>query len=197
MTHHEKYDAVFFFTAKSAAELEAGVNDELARIIDHYIESYTAIWGKTTGVYQRTASSLHLFDSVFANRTDLVKAAGDGNIELFKTWLTRYSPGRRWLIILDDYDDPKSCNISSLLPNNGVGHVLITSKNPAISAADMQIEIPQTLSRNESVDLLKLAAGPVAICCPEEPSTYSVSGSTVMAKDRLLVSLHDAHTDAR
>jgi hypothetical protein len=164
-THSKKYDAIFWVQAQNTAELETGASLAVARIINYY----TATWDNTSPLlYQRIASTLRMFGSSIEDHDGLMKEASRGreNIERLKDWLPRDRP---WLLILDNYNDPKSCDINSLLPNTGVGHVLITSQNSDVSMTDEQVEIPSSLGRSESVDLLRKVAGKIAYCCKEEP----------------------------
>nr|MDT0659630.1 FxSxx-COOH system tetratricopeptide repeat protein [Micromonospora sp. DSM 115978] len=60
------------------------------------------------------------------------------------------TPVRRWLIILDNADDPEA--IASLLPT-GPGHVLVTSRNPQWARRMVHLEV-DVFRREESVELL-------------------------------------------
>ncbi|MFE9061433.1 FxSxx-COOH system tetratricopeptide repeat protein [Streptomyces violaceusniger] len=69
--------------------------------------------------------------------------------------LRRGDPYRRWLIVLDDADDPEG--IAGLLPAGG-GHVLITSRNRAWADHYAELlEVPP-LNRTESVALVRRRA---------------------------------------
>ncbi|ASQ96930.1 FxSxx-COOH system tetratricopeptide repeat protein [Streptomyces sp. 11-1-2] len=69
--------------------------------------------------------------------------------------LRRGDPYRRWLIVLDDADDPEG--IVGLLPAGG-GHVLITSRNRAWADHYAELlEVPP-LNRTESVALVRRRA---------------------------------------
>ncbi|GDY45450.1 FxSxx-COOH system tetratricopeptide repeat protein [Streptomyces antimycoticus] len=69
--------------------------------------------------------------------------------------LRRGDPYRRWLIVLDDADDPEA--IAGLLPAGG-GHVLITSRNRAWADHYAELlEVPP-LNRAESVALVRRRA---------------------------------------
>ncbi|MCG0284403.1 FxSxx-COOH system tetratricopeptide repeat protein [Streptomyces sp. PSAA01] len=82
-----------------------------------------------------------------AKDADLARAALEA--------LRRGDPYRRWLIVLDDADDPEA--IAGLLPAGG-GHVLITSRNRAWADHYAELlEIPP-LNRTESVALVRRRA---------------------------------------
>ncbi|MGW7616908.1 FxSxx-COOH system tetratricopeptide repeat protein [Streptomyces antimycoticus] len=69
--------------------------------------------------------------------------------------LRRGDPYRRWLIVLDDADDPEA--IAGLLPAGG-GHVLITSRNRAWADHYAELlEVPP-LNRAESIALVRRRA---------------------------------------
>ncbi|KAK4113337.1 TPR-like protein [Canariomyces notabilis] len=160
--HDDKYDVIIWIKAKSEADLETGAS----RAWDRIISRYTATWsgGPLPELYQRIALSVHLFDAQVSDFNDLKREATSGqhSIERLKAWL----PGNRpWLLILDDYNEPEACKIDSLLPSTGMGHVLITSRNPSVSTTDVQIEIPPSLGESEGVELLKRTAGRLVYCC--------------------------------
>ncbi|MGP3945625.1 FxSxx-COOH system tetratricopeptide repeat protein [Streptomyces sp. 6N106] len=82
-----------------------------------------------------------------AKDADLARAALEA--------LRRGDPYRRWLIVLDDADDPEA--IAGLLPAGG-GHVLITSRNRAWADHYAELlEVPP-LHRAESVALVRRRA---------------------------------------
>lgn len=69
--------------------------------------------------------------------------------------LRRGDPYRRWLIVLDDADDPEA--IDDLLPAGG-GHVLITSRNRAWGSHDVDLLDVPPLGREESVAFVRRRA---------------------------------------
>ncbi len=82
-----------------------------------------------------------------AKDADLARAALEA--------LRRGDPYRRWLVVLDDADDPEA--IVDLLPAGG-GHVLITSRNRAWGAHDADLLDVPSLSREESVAFVRRRA---------------------------------------
>ncbi|KAK3356815.1 hypothetical protein B0T25DRAFT_139983 [Lasiosphaeria hispida] len=156
-----KYKAVFWIRAQNAAELETSATHAVTWIIDHYAEN----WDKSPGNYQAIATALGMFDCIVESYEDLrkeVAANGSDNITRFKKWLPTTE---EWLLILDNYDVPGSCKIDAILPNTGVGHVLITSQNPDVSISDAQIRILPYLGIPESLNLLMNESGSIAACC--------------------------------
>lgn len=164
-TRYADYDAIFVIQARNAAELETGASRAVAWIIKKYVSTWD---NSSPGLYKRIAAALHMFDAspYIEDYDSLIKEASDGckNIERLKAWLPSDRP---WLLILDGYDDPKACDIDSLLPSTGVGHVLITSQNPAVSVTDEQFAVEPSMGESESVDLLKRVAGQLSYCCRE------------------------------
>lgn len=63
----------------------------------------------------------------------------------------RAAPVRRWLVVLDNVDEPTE--LHDLLPS-GPGHVLITSRNPQWSATLKTVDVG-VFRRNESLQLLE------------------------------------------
>jgi len=157
----ERYKAVFWIRAQDATELETSASQAMLWIIDHYAKT----WHQSPGHYQVIATELGVFDSKIDSHEDLRKAVtanGTKNIDRFNRWLPTNAD---WLMVLDNYDDPKACNINAILPNTGVGHVLITSNNSGADISDEMIEIPPSLGMSESLNLLMKESGRIAECC--------------------------------
>lgn len=78
----------------------------------------------------------------------------DGQVSAAREALRTGVPSRRWLIVVDNADDPDL--IRELLPN-GPGHVIITSRNPAWNREMDTLDI-DVFKRAESVALFGLRA---------------------------------------
>ena len=82
-----------------------------------------------------------------------VPAGGDVEATLMAVCdaLRRQEPYRRWLLVIDNADDPEE--LLRYLPQTG-GHLLITSRNPAWSDYAEPLEVPE-FTRQESISLIK------------------------------------------
>ncbi|AKT39975.1 FxSxx-COOH system tetratricopeptide repeat protein [Chondromyces crocatus] len=69
-------------------------------------------------------------------------------VEAVRSWLSRHD---RWLLVLDNVNDPKT--LTPFLPHPRTGHVIITSRNPSWRGVATPLPVP-TLERSESVKLL-------------------------------------------
>lgn len=172
---YAEYDAIFWIQASNAAELETSASLAVDEIINHYRSTWD---GGSPGLCKRIASALHMFDALprIENFEDLTREAADGpqNIKRLKAWLPRDRP---WLLVLDGYNDAKACDIDRLLPSTGVGHVLVTTQNPAIGASDKKVAIEPSLGDIENMELLNRVAHEPLPCCPEGSSRSALATS--------------------
>lgn len=72
--------------------------------------------------------------------------------------LRRQEPYRRWLLIIDNADEPEE--LLRYLPLTG-GHLLITSRNPAWTGYAEPLEVPE-FTRQESISLIKKRLSTIA-----------------------------------
>lgn len=102
------------------------------------------------------------------SRADLAKLAPDlgvpagGDIEATLMGvcdaLRRQEPYRRWLLVVDNADDPEE--LLQYLPPTG-GHLLITSRNQAWADYAKPLEVPE-FTRQESISLIKKRLSTIA-----------------------------------
>ena len=81
------------------------------------------------------------------------QAASDDDTQVGNTKDTLESWTAPWLIVFDNYDDPRRFPVKKFYPASALGHVLITSRSPALSAEGRLIRVPD-MSESEGVDLL-------------------------------------------
>lgn len=145
----KNYEVIFWLNMQSPAELKTSAGSAMISVIDYY----AANWNDSSTRFQDIALALNIFEKKIKDYKDLVKAANKSN-QLLRRWLPQDS-SHPWLLILDDYGDPKSCSLDAILPTTDVGHVLITSRNPNIVEDSQVVEVPMNLGEAESVELLK------------------------------------------
>jgi hypothetical protein len=144
------YSSIFWLYANNTSKLEASAHSALKLITDHYDKI-----GLPIGVYSDLKDAVNMSGAELLNET--VKRSG---VELLKNWLSEES-NNSWLLIIDNYDDPASCNLDAILPTTGVGHVLITSRNPNARIESDQVPVPERLGEEESTRLLIRISGKV------------------------------------
>ncbi|EXJ67845.1 uncharacterized protein A1O5_09191 [Cladophialophora psammophila CBS 110553] len=126
-----------------------------------YTEEYSAIfWINTknenpsTKTYRRIARSLGLEVLNITCKDSLLKAVDESSCaQCLRNWLGQEC-NNRWLLVLDNYDDPASCDLEKLLPTQDFGHVLITSCSPNSYPGCNRIEVPTGIKQHDAVDLL-------------------------------------------
>ncbi|KAI9773698.1 MAG: hypothetical protein M1839_002032 [Geoglossum umbratile] len=157
----EKYSAVFWINAGNATDLEISANIALQSIVNHYAKTWDL-----ASCYPRIALSLNIFKPQIRDHEGLMDAVNElSSIKLLKDWLPRDS-NNGWLLIIDNYDGPDSCDLKQILPNTDMGHVLITSRNRNAHPTADQILVPESIGKEESEarDIVKLVGElPLAI----------------------------------
>jgi Mrp family chromosome partitioning ATPase len=81
----------------------------------------------------------------------------DEQVAAVREALRRGAPERRWLLVLDNADEP--ADVAGLLPT-GPGHLLITSRNPQWSQVAPHLDV-NVFHREESVELLRRRVGDI------------------------------------
>jgi hypothetical protein len=65
-----------------------------------------------------------------------------GVARAIKEWL-EIADNRRWLLVLDNYDDIRAVDIRYLLPNSDTGHVIITSRRSNLQKLGGKIAVSE------------------------------------------------------
>jgi tetratricopeptide (TPR) repeat protein len=118
--------------------------------------------------------------------------------------LRRGEPTRRWLLVLDNADEPSA--LAEYLPDGGPGHIMITSRNQAWSQSAQSLEVdvftpPESIEHllrrvpgldEDNADKVRSALGdlPLAI---EQAAAWLVETNTSV--DEYLVQLNAKFTD--
>jgi NB-ARC domain-containing protein/tetratricopeptide repeat protein len=141
------------FTANGVLVVQGMGGSGKTRLVAEYAHRYAASYDLVWWVPCSTLEQVRLSMSRLALRLDFAADRISSGGTAFDTTLERLrrgEPYRRWLLILDDANDPEET--SQLLPG-GDGHVLITSRNSRWSASAEVIELGG-FSRSESVEFL-------------------------------------------
>jgi hypothetical protein len=144
------YSLVFWVNASDSFELEKSARNAVERIIRSY-EKQSRFPG-----YQKIARDFQLLEPV-ANREELIKAAESSAVDIVKHWLSEEFD-RPWLLLIDNYDEPKPVDITALLPTRDFGHLIITSRVHNAMRGSHRIPVEE-LEEGEAVELLFKSAG--------------------------------------
>ncbi|KAF3316392.1 hypothetical protein TWF173_002238 [Orbilia oligospora] len=159
--YSNEYSAIFWLNATSKIELEKSARQAIWSIINvNTRNADTDTLEDSNQTYFRIAHSLGLDGKGIASDETLMGAAIESSpIKCLNHWLCRGS-NSRWLLILDNYDDPAACAevLDSLLPVD-IGHVLITSRLQNSYGSCTDIEMFAGMEQQEAVELLHQISG--------------------------------------
>lgn len=124
-------------------------------------DSYDSIfWADATSEATLKASFKSIAERIF-DVQDLRGLSGEQVVAGVKQWLSD-TENTRWLLILDNYDEPKSYKLNDYYPQASHGSIIITTRLPdevgptplvvrSISNIEESLEILQTRSKREKV----------------------------------------------
>ncbi|KAL9119010.1 MAG: hypothetical protein Q9187_004437 [Circinaria calcarea] len=113
-----------------------------------------------SGVIFLNASSHDTLIADFSHLFDVLELEGISNkVHAIKKWLS-VEEHSDWLLNFDNVDDLGSVRISNYIPTTSWGHVIITSRDPAvIGSIGKEGCLLERLQANEAVDVLVAKAG--------------------------------------
>ncbi|KAF3259719.1 hypothetical protein TWF192_010574 [Orbilia oligospora] len=159
--YSSEYSAIFWLNATSKIELEKSARQAIWSIINvNTRNADTDTLEDSNQTYFRIAHSLGLDGRGIASDETLMGAAIESSpVKCLNHWLCRGS-NLRWLLILDNYDDPAACAevLDNLLPVD-IGHVLITSRLQNSYGSCTDIEMFAGMEQQEAVELLHQISG--------------------------------------
>ncbi|KAK6505732.1 hypothetical protein TWF481_007624 [Arthrobotrys musiformis] len=160
--HSKEYSAIFWLNATNEIELEKSARKAVWYIINANTKNAERGTKEDSNrIYLRTARTLGLDGRALASDEDIMKAAAKfSSLKCLKHWLGRESISR-WLLILDNYDDPPACaeSLHNLLPAKDSGHILITSRIQQSYESCIDVEMSTGMEQSDAVELLFKRAG--------------------------------------
>lgn len=141
-----RYSSVFWVNADNSTEMEKSALEALEKIIARY-----AALSKFS-THQEIANALEVHDNV-DTRKKLIDAIAPSASKLLKKWLSR-EDNDRWLLLIDNYDDPGSLDLDELLPGGNFGHVIITTRKKEAVGKYEAIRVAE-FGKEAGVELLK------------------------------------------
>lgn len=140
---------------ESGMVMETSARSAVHQIINHYDEG----WGssKLPNHYQTIAQRFKLFDIGISTHHDLMEAIDkSSSVELLKLWLQE-DGNDRWLLILDNCNDP-NYDLDKILPPTNTGHALIIGYKPNSRAGSRLVHVPEKLNPEESKNIFLKAS---------------------------------------
>ncbi|KAF3913388.1 hypothetical protein ABW20_dc0107755 [Dactylellina cionopaga] len=143
-----EYSAIFWVNGAKASELITSTR----RVVESIANNYTEV--PSIEAYKHVAHSFGLDKLKISSKEDLMSAVDKQSpVGCLRNWLCQKS-NDKWLLIIDNYDDPNACDLDALLPTQEVGHIIITSRNPKVHRVSQRIEVPSGIEEKEAVSLL-------------------------------------------
>lgn len=152
-----KYDAVFWVDGSNHETAIQSVTRCLTAVRNHY-ESQIGVardHPRLRKIARVLEDAIHLRDSPSYSRNPSAELAETQGrlIQTFVDWLS-LRENTRWLVIIDNADDPESFDFRDVLPKSCPGSVIITSRRSDLSIMWETVEIP-TMMEEEALDLLE------------------------------------------
>ncbi|EPS35624.1 hypothetical protein H072_10984 [Dactylellina haptotyla CBS 200.50] len=151
-SHEEKYSAIVWIDATNETEIITSARKAIELIIKNYP-------GKSPDKkYLRIAHTLGLDEHVQGiTSEERLMEVMDGlkdfsSDKALNNWLSQDS-NHNWLLIIDNYDEPKSYHLDKLIPNGGFGHILITSRR-SDPYKGHKINLSRGIENNKAIELL-------------------------------------------
>ena len=139
------------------------------------------------------ASSKSTSDESYAQLGDFFRKGR--NPASGKYWLSTFP--RPWLLVIDNADDP-DLDLSSLLPPGNAGHILITTRNPHVSAYATVRKIRLTrMDPEEAIELLLRSAYPDDERSRAEPAYRPIASQIAERLGYLAIAIHQAGSTVR
>jgi hypothetical protein len=132
----------------------------------HYQENSSVFWLDASSEDAVKDSFRILADTVFGVQDSMV-LANERCIVHMKRWLSDRR-NTRWLLIFDNYDDPKSYRVEQYYPDAFHGSIIVTTRRPELVAGhpirlqplqriEEQLEVLETRSERKNVKNGKLS----------------------------------------
>jgi hypothetical protein len=147
--YSRSYTAVFWADATSEASLFRTARVIAEQLAAHYTRQ--GVSPQEIATFLRLRGFLDVNGQILAGEAEERRLAG-----AIKEWLSIDNNGR-WLLILDNYDDPSAVNIHDLLPTSDGGHVIITSRRSDLQELGRTLEIDEIDEQSGILLLLKSA----------------------------------------
>ncbi|KAK6504341.1 hypothetical protein TWF506_002544 [Arthrobotrys conoides] len=177
--YSNEYTAIFWLNATSKIELEKSARRAIWSIINVKTKNTARNTQEDSNrTYLRLAHSLGLDGRGIASDETLMGAVAESSpIKCLNHWLRRES-NSRWLLILDNYDDPTASAevLDSILPVTA-GHVLITSRLQNSYGLCTDIEMFAGMEQQEAVELLHEISGKKATSTEERQIVLAITDS--------------------
>ena len=148
-----KYDSVFWIDGNSYEAAARSIQRCLEAISNHYQSQIGSFGAKTRLILMQITEALN--DAKAKGTRDSPTGAHNQQrerlVEVFISWLS-LSNNTKWLIIIDNVDDPESFDFREILPKTQPGAMIVTSRRSDLSIIWDTIEVP-VMTDEEAIDL--------------------------------------------
>jgi hypothetical protein len=128
----------------------------IAFAIRHYEEDNSVFWIDASSEDAVKDSFRTIAEAIFDVR-DPTTLAGEQSIIHVKRWLSDRR-NTRWLLIFDNYDDPKSYRIERYYPDVLYGSIIVTTRRPDL-VAGRSIRLRPLQRIEEQLEILETRSG--------------------------------------
>lgn len=147
-SYYNSYTSIWWVNASSTATLSEGY----VRIAQELVTHHARQWGTN---YSSIAPVIGMRPDTVDNKTGKIL---DTNVavEAVKSWLGA-EENKRWLLIVDNYDDIENVNLLGFIPNTTTGNLIVTSRVPSSARLGEGIEV-KTIAEGDGVEILRKCA---------------------------------------
>jgi hypothetical protein len=149
--HQKEYSSIWWISVPTISQGFLGIAQELAQHHAQYMVR------KNQLDYGRIAAALGLPPNTMT-RTGRIQASEEAVMSIISTvkeWLAA-EHNRRWLIILDNHDDPE-VDVMKYLPSNLTGSIIITSRVPDSAHLGDSLEVVGA-DEEDAIEILRKSA---------------------------------------
>ncbi|KFY89621.1 hypothetical protein V500_05581 [Pseudogymnoascus sp. VKM F-4518 (FW-2643)] len=147
--HKSSYSSAFFVQCNSEQEAIAAYLRFAGFVVDEELHA------TPTSNYDEVAKRLGFSGLLTERSSQLMNEAHRRVVKAVGSWLRRQQG--KFLVILDNADDPKAMNLTNFIPHHRNGNIIITSRDASAIAFGQLFKIEE-MSEDEAVALLSQAS---------------------------------------
>lgn len=166
--HESDYDSIWWIDMTDKGRMETSIFNNMKTLVDHRCSELRM---QSINVqYTQVALDLGIPAKAFTDEGDksIREVSGSMTIikDAFKKWLS-LRDNRRWLLILDNYDNPEGLDIAEVLPMSASGSVIMTTRTRDLESYQTAVEVGE-MDDETGIDLLLKMTGPTSETTTDE-----------------------------